>query len=105
MNPPTVWGAEPMSSSPFPGSNGGTIDVTTEDEVAIAIKHGSTSSGSYLHVDNLKPGDPNAVILTGFKSRNSPCPSTLVVPIVGVAAGAGVLVLACWQGRRRRSDV
>jgi hypothetical protein len=105
MNPPTVWGAEPMSFSPFPGSNGGTIDVTTEDQVVIAITHGSTSAGSYLHVDNLQPGDPNAVILTGFKSSNSPSPSALVVPVVGLAAGAGILVLACWQGRRRRGDV
>lgn len=101
MNPPTSWSAEPASLSPHPTGNGGTIIVTTDDQVVVAIKLGSASGEVVnLQVDNLDPRDPNAVTLKGFEAPSAP--STLVVPVVGLAASVGTLVLTFVRQRRRQ---
>jgi hypothetical protein len=107
MNPPTNWSRQAMSLSLHPSGNGGTITVTAEDQVVVAIKLGSVSGAAAvnLQVDNLDPRDPNAVTLRGFEASNPLTPGTLIVPVVGLAAGVGTLALTfVWRQRRRRGN-
>ncbi|MGD2205174.1 MAG: hypothetical protein PVH17_00220 [Anaerolineae bacterium] len=102
MNPPTSWGVEQMSLSPHPSGNGGSITVTTEDQIVIAIKLGSGGGANWLQLDNITPLDPNSVVLTSFEVM--PSLGTFVVPALGLVVSIAILALTVVPLSRRQQS-